>query len=97
MHRLRAFSGKLEVISAGKRLSPSYGELAVTVQGEGRAEAAQFSSPIGRDGEFYLENIPAGKWPGVIEYRGGQCNFSMAIPAATERVVKLATVACVRP
>ena len=97
VHRLRAFIGKLEIISSGGKLIPSYGELAVSAKGQGMPTVQQFSSPIGRDGAFYLESIAAGVWPGVITYQGGQCRLRLAIPLSAERLVTLETVKCVRP
>ncbi len=91
VHRLRAFTGRIEVTSAGKGEIPAYGELTVTAAGK------EFSSPIGRRGEFYLENLPAGNWPGVVDYQGGRCNFAFVVASAAERFVKMGILRCHMP
>jgi outer membrane usher protein len=74
---LRAFTGTL-VLAAGDRepAPPKSGRLRV------RTEAGEATSPIGGGGRFYLEDLPPGSHPAVIEWEGGTCPFDLTIPRA---------------
>lgn len=67
---------------------PAYGQLTVNSGG------APFVSPLGRGGEFYLENIPAGRYPATIDYKLGSCKFTLQIPTGNDSVVKLGRLTC---
>ena len=97
VRRLQAFTGTVEVYHAGKTVIPAYGQLSLTVKGKETAGAGEFISPIGRHGEFYLENVPAGNWPAVIGYRDGECRLSFTVPSSKELFVKMGTVRCEIP
>lgn len=49
---------------------------------------------VGRDGEFYLENIPPGKHPAKILYRGKECKFDIIIPDSEEMMIDLGKITC---
>jgi outer membrane usher protein len=68
---------------------PAYGQLTVNVKG-----SEPFISPLGRTGEFYLENIPAGTYPATIDYKLGSCTFDLQIPSGNDSVVKLGRLTC---
>jgi hypothetical protein len=53
---------------------PAYGELWL------RAPAGAFSSPVGRDGRFYLEGVPAGTYTAEVEWSGGRCRAELFVP-----------------
>lgn len=89
--KLRRLTGKVAIVSAGHAEIPAYGQLTVT------AEGREFESPIGRGGEIYLENVPAGRYPATVEYKGSLCRFSVEIPASENPVVKLGEMRCIRP
>jgi len=42
------------------------------------------ASPIGRDGEFYFENV-ASAYPAVVEHETGRCEFTLDVPAGAGR------------
>lgn len=90
--RLRAARGTLVVLTGGpdqaRRQVPGAGRLVVTAGG------VEIASPVGRAGEFYLENVPAGEHPAVLEWDGGACAFRLAMPAAAVPLVSLGEVAC---
>jgi len=87
--RRQAFLGRLKVSHAGKLEIPSFGEIDLTAPGKP-------SSPIGRRGEFYLENIPPGSYPAVVHYSGGECEMTLRIPKSSAKVVKLGELTCVQ-
>jgi outer membrane usher protein len=87
--RVQAVVGALVVEIEGRALTPAYGQLTVT------AEGRTYESPIGRDGEFYLENLPAGRFSALIDYKGAPCRFTLETPASTAALVDVGTVRCV--
>ena len=66
-----------------------YGELTVT-----NASGRSFGSPVGNDGSFYLENLPAGSYTAVVANRSGRCTFSIEIPVSSDTVINLGKVRC---
>ena len=84
----RSITGSLSVASGGTSQRPGLGTL--TISGTGQ----KWDSPIGRAGEFYLEDVPAGTYDAVVEWTGGTCAFRLTLPAGTGDVVKLGDVVC---
>jgi outer membrane usher protein len=87
--RVQAFVGTLVVESGGRTITPSYGQLTVTAEGQ------TFESPIGRDGEFYLENLPRGRHPAIIDHKDAACRFTLEAPVSAASLVDVGTVRCV--
>jgi outer membrane usher protein len=86
--RLQILTGTLRVEADGERHVPTYGTLTVTTQ-DGSVE-----SPVGKNGEFYLENLGAGSFDAVVEYQTTTCRFTLTVPSATEPFVKLGEIRC---
>jgi outer membrane usher protein len=86
--RLQAVTGRLLVEAAGRVAPPGFGELSVTVGGR------QADSPIGRDGEFYLENVPTGRYPALIVHDGLTCEFVLEVPPTQLPLVEVGTLRC---
>ncbi len=89
VQKTQAITGNLLVEADGKTQIPSYGQLTVTVDGK------PVVSPIGNQGEFYLENLPAGKYATEVEYQGGICHLAIDVPASNEPFIQLGTLHCV--
>jgi hypothetical protein len=49
-------------------------------------------SPLGNDAEFYLENIPAGRYSAGVEYEAGTCQLELHILASERSQVNPGTV-----
>jgi outer membrane usher protein len=86
--RLQSLSGTLVVEFAGQRIVPAYGQLTVTVDGK------PVVSPLGKQGEFYLEDVPPGRYPAEVEYQNGVCRFELSVPASDDPILDLGTVVC---
>ncbi len=86
--RLQAFQGAVMLKVQGETVTPAYGDLSVTVGNE------TLRSPLGGGGEFYLESLPAGTYPAVVDYQGNACRFSLAVLSSTERFVQMGTLTC---
>jgi outer membrane usher protein len=86
--RVQAFTGAVVVDVAGRTVTPAYGQLTVT------AGAETFESPIGHEGEFYLENLPPGRHPAVIDHKDATCRFTLEAPVSPASLVDVGTVRC---
>jgi len=86
--RVQAFIGALVLEIEGRTVTPAYGQLTVSAEGE------TFESPIGRDGEFYLENLPRGRHAAVVDHKEALCRFMLETPVSPASLVDLGTVRC---
>jgi outer membrane usher protein len=89
--RVQAFVGAVVVETAGRTVTPAYGQLTVAAEGQ------TYESPIGRDGEFYLENLPRGRHAAVVDHKDAVCRFTLEAPASAASLVDVGTVHCVVP
>jgi len=87
--RVQAIIGALVLEIEGRTVTPAYGQLTVTAAGE------TFESPIGRDGEFYLENLPRGRHPAVVDHKEALCRFTLDAPVSPASLVDMGTVRCI--
>jgi outer membrane usher protein len=88
VRKIRTLSGTLVVEREGEELVPSFGQITVAMDG------GSAGSPIGRGGEFYLENVPPGDRPATVEFKEGTCRFILRVPDSPETFVKLGKVVC---
>ena len=87
--KIQAFFGKIIVQVAGKTaLIPSYGRITFDLKDR------TASSPLGIDGEFYLENLPTGNQTALVEYEGGECRFEINVPSKEGMVIELGQLTC---
>ncbi len=91
VRRLRVTTGSLELATRDGLIIPAFGVLTLEPATEG------LTSPIGRDGEFYLENVPPGAHRAVVTANGRRCEFTLTATAADAPQVDLGTVRCVIP
>jgi outer membrane usher protein len=89
VRQLRALTGKIRIQRGKTLIVPAFGELHIDGQGQ------HYSSPIGRQGEFYFENIVPGEYLSVIKYAGGDCDSVLQVPSYTDHVTSLGVVTCV--
>jgi len=47
---------------------------------------------VGKHGEFYIENIPAGKYPASVKHQDRTISFFMEIPESDEVFVNLGEI-----
>lgn len=91
VQRIQRLTGTIVFEQAGQINFPSYGELSLTADGK------QFESPIGRDGEFYLENVPAGKHRAAVTYGHGICELTVEVPSSRAEEINIGDLRCVAP
>jgi outer membrane usher protein len=87
--RLQAFTGHVVVERGGETTIPAYGRLTLA------GSRASYESPIAEDGEVYLENVPAGRYPAVIEHKQTTCRTTVDVPASDQVLVELGAIRCV--
>jgi len=83
--------GRVTVGIGGQTIVPALGKMTVSVGSE------SLSSPIGHNGEFYFENLPAGRHQAVVLFGEITCQFELSVPAAAGPTLQLGVVRCVVP
>lgn len=88
IRRIQGISGNVYVIGRGGRAAVEFSTL--TVFAEGRA----IEGLVGKDGEFYIENVPPGAHPAKVIHRGGECDFAIIIPESEDIWIELGEIVC---
>jgi outer membrane usher protein len=87
----QAVTGTVVLDRTGQTVLPSYGEVVVSLPDRA------ISSPVGSDGQFFLENVPGGRQSAVVVFRDVSCKFTLDVPASSAGVVNLGVVHCAVP
>jgi outer membrane usher protein len=87
--KLQGFVGHLYVTDKGVKRTADYGELTVSLPGN-----KDVTGVVGKEGEFYLENLPSGTLPAHIVLKDEICLFDLTIPKTDEPLVDLGMVTC---
>jgi outer membrane usher protein len=83
VERYQAYTGRLRVKADSQWQFAEFVELSV------QRDGTSVTVPTGRDGEFYLENLPPGRYSAAFAYRGASCEFALNIPESTETIADL--------
>ena len=86
--RIQAFNGTLFVVSEGQRKSADLAALEIEL-----AERKE-TVIIGQGGEFYLENVPPGRYKARVFRDDLSCNFTLEIPESDESIIDLGETTC---
>lgn len=89
--RIQSVTGTVVIVRAGGEVVPAFGDL--TLRGGGK----NVSSPIGRNGEFYFENVLPGRYNATIDSNDGQCVFALNVPKSAESQLTLGRLRCSTP
>jgi outer membrane usher protein len=89
VQRVQRSEGRVLLVVDGAERAPTYGEMSVTVDGR------RLVSPVGANGEFYFENLAAGRHRAAIEHGDGTCAFTLDVPDVEGLVADLGVVRCV--
>jgi outer membrane usher protein FimD/PapC len=68
---------------------PAAGLVKLTAGGQ------EFESPIGTNGEFYFENVPAGAHRARVRFEGTACELTIEVPASADPVMQIGAHTCV--
>lgn len=88
LKKVQAFGGTVILVEKGVKLTPIPGGLTVFARG------AELASPVGTDGEFYLENAPPGIWKAEITEGEKECSFDIIVPESKDIFVDLGEQTC---
>ncbi len=80
VHKVQTVTGIVRVQDA----IPAFGEVTAGAQ----------TSPVGADGQFWLENLLPGTHQARVEYREGICRFRLEVPESKALRVDLGTIVC---
>lgn len=86
--QLQAATGRIRWIDSDGERTPAFGILTVSANGR------TVESPIAVDGTFFLEQLPAGRYMGLVNYRGDDCLITLTVPAHVGTVVDLGVLSC---
>jgi len=86
--KLHAFSGKLKARNTDGLSPVEFQEISLG----GDANSRGFYT--GHGGEFYIENLKAGKYAATVMVQGKPCPFDLVIPELDETFVELGDIVC---
>ncbi|MDI6794477.1 MAG: fimbria/pilus outer membrane usher protein [bacterium] len=89
--KLQAFEGRLFFIEDGKKIPATYTELTIKI------EEKTIETVVGKDGEFYLENLPPGRYLARLFKEGKEGSFEMIIPESNDFIVDMGEIICELP
>lgn len=88
--RHRYVRGRLVIVAEGREQgAPSFGQVALSMGDRA------LTSPLGRQGEFDLEEPPSGTFAAEAEWDGGRCRAALTVPEDDAPVIQLGAVPCV--
>jgi outer membrane usher protein len=88
VQRVQIIVGRIALEDSTAITIPAYGQFTLSANGK------QFDSPIGKQGEFYLENLPAGRYAATVQYREQACNLVVDVPDVDALEIRLGTLKC---
>ncbi len=88
VNKMQGITGTVNILEDGRESPAEYKIMFVQVKDK------ILEGPIGRDGEFYLENIPQGRHPAKIIHKGKDCIFDIIIPDSEEMLVDVGKITC---
>lgn len=86
--KIQALLGIITYLHNGQRTPVEYGQLEVS----GLERPVEV--PIGKEGEFYLENVPPGRYTGKVLSKGKECRVNIVVPQSDEMTIDLGTLNC---
>jgi outer membrane usher protein len=89
VHQIRRVVGRVHIVDGESARVPEYGQITVRLDGE------SVDSPLGSNGNFYFENLRAGRYTATVEDRTGTCSFIVEVPSTADSVVNLGALTCV--
>jgi outer membrane usher protein len=86
--KLQGFTGRIFLLENGQRTAAEYWGFEIKIDGD------VMKGVVGKKGDFYLENIQAGKFPARVFMNDRECLFKLAIPDSEEILVEMGEVFC---
>jgi outer membrane usher protein len=89
VRQVLAVAGTVVVEQDRKDITPSYGQIVVSVDGQ------KVVSPFDEAGNFYLENVPPGSYTAEVQYATGTCVFQLVVAHGPTALVNVGTLRCI--
>ena len=86
--KLQGFVGRLFIVQEGESKAAEYWGLYIWMDDESK------EAIVGKNGEFYLENLPAGSFPAKLFWQDKECKFDIIIPESNDIMVDMGKVTC---
>ena len=86
--KTQGFTGRLFIVEKGEKKAAEYWGLKIWVDGK------PMEVIVGKAGEFYLENIPAGRFPATLFRQDSACSYHMIFPESNEIMVYMDEATC---
>jgi len=84
--RMQGITGSLKITTDGAVKAVEFQEIDITVNGK------KVAFPTGKGGEFYLENIPPGRYPAQFNYMEKPLTFDIIIPKVDDIIIDLGSI-----
>jgi outer membrane usher protein len=91
LRKMRSVAGTLYIEEGPTAHRVHYGDFIVVL------ETRELMSPVDDAGRFYLEDLPAGRYPARIVEGTVTCTFRLDVPDVGEAVIEMGEVRCQRP
>ena len=91
VRRTQHATGRVMLLRGSERIVPVYGQLTLAAEGQ------TYESPIGRAGEFYLENLPSGRYNATVLFDQRTCEFIVTTGVSTGETLQLGVLECSAP
>lgn len=88
VRRFQAVSGYLQIETAGGLRPVEYREGSLALDGR------TVTFPTGGGGEFYLENLPPGRYEATLPWNGNGGRCVIVVPASEEVILELGKITC---
>jgi len=88
LEKIQALSGKIYAIDGGAKVPVEFSVMKVIL------DDRIIEGLVGEDGEFYIENVPAGSRNGEVVYKGRNCAFKIEVPESNDVIVNAGEVIC---
>jgi outer membrane usher protein len=86
--KVQAATGNVYMLDDGEEVPVEYVVMNIRVKGK------TIEGMVGTGGGFYVENLPPGKHPAQIRFKGKPCAFDLVIPDSEDMFVDLGKVTC---
>ncbi len=86
--KLQGFTGFLYLVEKGEKKPAEYAGLDLTVNGK------KWEGIVGKKGEFYVENVPPGRYPARVFLGDRECRFTFTVPGSDKAMVDVGEILC---
>ncbi|MFZ3072977.1 MAG: fimbria/pilus outer membrane usher protein [Thermodesulfobacteriota bacterium] len=95
----QGFYGRVFVETEGRRKAVEYTILRLFAGDKKPAlsKAEGIDGLVGKDGEFYFENVSPGEYGAKVFFNKKECDFNVTIPESAEVMVNIGEIVCMMP